>query len=150
MKARKLESETVHYGKSDPTWNLRENGATREETAFLCQGSSYQGYQGKRVELNAFTSAELVQWIESKLKKLGVKKVVPESEQLERAYRRALEIRLLNDRLEELREDAGKRVEETRVPRGLRRRIERRLKANPEMPWDAAVALEAAKKEIDG
>ena len=31
IKAYGLESESVHYGKSDPTLNLEENGATEEE-----------------------------------------------------------------------------------------------------------------------
>ena len=51
--------------------NLRRNGATEEEIEFLIH---------HRVELNAFTSDELIEWIEEKLAEHGVKKVVPEEE----------------------------------------------------------------------
>ena len=55
---------------------LRENGATEEEIEFLVEN---------RVELNAFTSRGLVDWIERKLEAAGVCKVVPASETLRAA-----------------------------------------------------------------
>jgi hypothetical protein len=47
----------------DPGPNLRRNGATPEEVAFIRGQREYGGYHGQRVELNAFTSRQLVDWI---------------------------------------------------------------------------------------
>jgi hypothetical protein len=102
-----LESEEVSYGKSDPTYNLRENGATSEEIRFLYKGGNYSlGPYGNRVELNAFTSDKLIEWIERKLKQHGVEKVVPTKEVLELAYRRAVAINFLKSKQQELLEEA--------------------------------------------
>src|SRR5262249_3892935 len=80
-----LEAEDVYY-RSHPRCNLLENGASAEEVAFLCAGRDYaRGYRGRRVELNAFASAELVGWVESKLHACGVRKVVPDGAALEAA-----------------------------------------------------------------
>ena len=53
--------------------NLRRNGATEEEIEFLIR---------HRVELNAFTSGELVRYTEAKLDAAGVAKVTPREETL--------------------------------------------------------------------
>ena len=65
-----LEAEDVFYS-SDPAPNLRKNGATAEEIAFL---------RSRRVELNAFASADFVAWIERKLEQHGVAKIVPDED----------------------------------------------------------------------
>jgi len=136
-----LQSEDVSYGKSDPTWNLRKNGATDEEIAFLRDGESgWGGYNGRRVELNALSSDDLVEWIEGKLKEHGVKKVVPDHEHLETAYRRALEIKELERELEVVRESVRERVQGAKVPEGLKRKVQTMLKKEPDLSWDRAVA----------
>jgi hypothetical protein len=71
VQAHHLETETVAYGRSEPSWNLRGNGATQEEIKFLFQGSDYREFVGQRVELNAFTSDRLIAWIEAKLDSKG-------------------------------------------------------------------------------
>ena len=64
VQACQLESEPVSYGKSNPSSNLKENGATADEIKCLVKGCGYQGtYYGARVELNAFTSRDLVAWM---------------------------------------------------------------------------------------
>jgi len=90
-----LESEEVYY-RSSPRQNLFRNGATDEEVQFLCNG---HGYRGQRVEVNAFASEELVNWIESKLNQHGITKMVPDTDTLAAAYRRAMEIEYVNARL---------------------------------------------------
>ena len=75
-----LEAEDVFYS-SDPAPNLRKNGATAEEIAFL---------RSRRVELNAFASADFVAWIERKLEQHGVVKVVPDQDTLMLAWRRSI------------------------------------------------------------
>ena len=142
VQAYDLESEDVHYGKSDPTWNLMKNGATDEEIAFLHdeESSSWGHHRGKRVELNAFTSGDLIKYIEKKLREHKVKKVVPDRECLKTAYKRALEIEELHRELERIRPKVSKRVKATKVPRGLAREVGERLKKKPELSWDESLA----------
>ena len=49
---------------------LRSNGASEREIEFL---------ETHRVELDAFASRDLIEWIEEKLDEAGVKKVVPDN-----------------------------------------------------------------------
>ena len=56
--------------------NMIANGAPQADAEFLLKG---------RVELNAIPSDVLVKWIEAKLKKHGVKKVVPGDDLLSQA-----------------------------------------------------------------
>jgi hypothetical protein len=137
-----LQSEEVCY-KSDPTQNLRKNEATEEEIAFLYEGD----LRGRRVELNAFTSDQLVEWIESKLKLYGIKKVIPDDETLEKAYRRSLEIELVREEIAKIEDAVRDRVSEAKVPKGLALKVAKRLKASPEIPWDRAVAMEVKSDE---
>jgi len=85
-----LDTEDVAYdSKVDPRFNLLDSGATEEEANFLVEGGRPGSWHGKRVELNAMTSGQLVDWLEKKLKDVGVKKVVPDADVLKRAYLRA-------------------------------------------------------------
>jgi hypothetical protein len=135
-----LESEYVTYGTSDPAPNLRENGATEAAIAFLCSERHWSGYSGQRVELNAFTSDDLIAWIEAKLKQYGIKKVIPDVEMLERVYRRVRAIAKINEGLTELVEKAQQEAAQLTVPGGLAKAVQKKLHNNPEMPWDKAIA----------
>ena len=127
-----LQSEVCHL-KSDPTANLTDNGATEEEIEFLSRG--------QRVELNAFTSDQLVQWVESKLQEHRVEKVVPEAATLEAAYRRVALAHILNNRLAEVMAEAEREVNEMKVdPQQVSREVRKRLADQPLMAWDEAVA----------
>ena len=63
------------------------------------------------MELNAFTSSDFIKWIESKLKQHGIKKVVPDAETLETAYRRALQIELIRQQLPAIISKAGEQAQ---------------------------------------
>ena len=141
-----LETETVSYRAAahKVRSNLRKNGATKEEADFLCKNTGYRFGTGERVELNAFTSDQLIEWLESKLKKHGVKKLVPEQDVLESAYRRALEIAIVRERLHEITEEAHDKAAAIKVPK-LAAKIKKRLADNPALPWDLAVARIAAE-----
>ncbi len=130
-----LQSEDVRYS-SDPAANLAANGATAEEIEFL-RGT---GLRGHRVELNAFTSEQLITWIEAKLHEHGVEKVIPDDSTLEMAYRRAVEIQFLNGRLQEIAEEARTRAAEAEVPHELEKLIRDRVAEDPTQPWDQIVA----------
>ncbi len=129
-----LQSENFEVGEA--TENLLANGATPEEVAFLLQN--------KRVELNAFTSGDLIQWIEAKLTRHGIAKVVPEDAILEQAFRLSLTRRLVEEEFPGVLRNAKATAEQTTLPSGLRERINSRLRANPEISWDEAVAAEVA------
>jgi hypothetical protein len=128
-----LASEPVQYTK-DPEENLRANGATEAEIAFLT------GEGGQRVELNAFDSDHLIAWLERKLKAYGVAKLIPDDATLAAAYRRALTVQTLNRTIEDARAEAEEAAAQATVPKTLQRQVRRLLKTHPAKAWDAAVA----------
>jgi hypothetical protein len=110
--------------------NLRENGATDAEINFLLD---------YRVELNAMTSDQLVTFVERKLEHHGIKKVIPDDEELAEAYRlfaRSQEVeQIIEGELERLddNDDAAE------VPPDIKSRVREYLVHHPEARWDAAV-----------
>ena len=122
-----LQSEPV-TPKGNIEWRLREAGATREEIEFL---------RSKRVELNAMTSEEFVNWLEAKLTKIGVKKYVPDEVYLGEAYKRALYLTRLVEKEKELREEFEK--SEIVIPDDLETNVYDALSENPENSWDKAI-----------
>ena len=140
VEAYALESEPVEYGKSDPQWNLAQNGATAKEIKFLRGESRRPPYHGRRVELNAFTSGDFIRWIESKLKAHGIKKVVPDAETLEAAYRRALQIETVRGQLDAIVQAAGEHAQQAKLPAHLDRIVRKGFKADPAQSWDQVIA----------
>ena len=108
--------------------NLQENGATIEEIDFLLDG---------RVELNAMTSDQMIDFVERKLKQHGIEKVVPDDDDLATAYAlfaRSHQAEQIVRR--ELKKLNGAAVE---VPPDLAQRVRRHLLQHPEVRWDQAV-----------
>jgi hypothetical protein len=140
-----LEAEDVFYGRSDPAGNLEDNGATPEEVEFLCPDGQEGNYTGSRVELNAFTSEDLLRWAEGKLKSAGVKKIVPGEGVLAEAYRLAYRDRLMRRGMLRLRAEAEEAARAVPLPTDLAESIGSRLKQAPQMPWDEALARRAAR-----
>jgi hypothetical protein len=118
--------------------NLRANGATPEEIEFLLQ---------ERVELNAFASDKLVAWLEGKLAEHGIKKVIPDDATLAAAYQRASEYAAVQEAIDEAVAEQRKTATAATVPDNLRALITERLKAEPTLTWDAAVAEIAEGEE---
>jgi hypothetical protein len=84
-----LEAEEQRHANPEQTYdNLIKNGATDEEAEFISGG--------QRVELNMFTSKELIEFIEAKLDEHGVEKVVPEAKTLAAAWKRARQAIVIN------------------------------------------------------
>ena len=128
-----LESER-YYSRSSTrsiAQNLRRNGATTDEIDFIAN-------QRSRVELNAFRSADLIHFIESKLTEHGIKKVIPDAQVLEAAYRRALKIEYIRDRFEPLQEEAAAMAKSAKMP-AIKRKLAKALKDDPAMPWDQVI-----------
>lgn len=119
---------------------LRRHGATQDEIDFLIQETGFRGFAGERVELNAMTSDELVDFIERKFEEHGVGKIIPADDVLEQHARRMLERDAVLRELDKLLPEIQKRIAEAKLPEDLRARVEELFEDNPELPWDAAVA----------
>src|SRR5262249_50266295 len=107
-----LESEEVAIERG-AAYNLRKNGATEKEIAWLLQG--------QRVELNAFASDELIAFIERKLAQHGIAKVIPDQDTLADAYRRMHRQATVQAAVDEAVE--GLEDKEVPVTKGLQNRI---------------------------
>ena len=134
-----LESEDTfdQGGESARRANLRANGATEEEIAFLLD---------RRVEVNAMTSDRLIACIEAKLGQHGVKKIVPDAETLAQEYLLQARGRQLAAAFKKImEEEAG----DITVPADLAEQIAARLKEKPAESWDAAVRMIASHDDGD-
>ena len=109
--------------------NLHLNGATRKEAEFLL---------GRRVELNALTSDQLVAFIERKLAKHGIKKVIPKADLLQEAY----QLFITSSRAEQIVQKTLDDIEgeEVHTPADLHARVTEHLERHPEKRWDQAVS----------
>ena len=111
--------------------NMIANGATKEEAEFLLE---------KRVELNAMPSDVFIEWLEAKLQKHGVKKIVPDTKMLTTVWQRTREADLVAEKLPELIAEAEKQVGALPLPKDLTKQVTRYLRQHPEAAWDHAVA----------
>jgi DNA topoisomerase VI subunit B len=148
----KLESEPIPEKMQfkDPREVLREYGASEEECDFLVEkkqlafknGKPRRVYAGKRVELNAMTAPQFINWLERKLIAAGAQKVIPNDTTLGIAYRRAKDAVRLNEFAEQIQKNPTR----SKVPRNLREQVQGILKREPAMSWDGAVARIAGNK----
>ncbi len=117
---------------------MRRYGASAEEIDFLLE-------QQQRVELNAMTSPEFVDFLERKLIENGIGKIVPDRETLELAGKRAAMIAEMQKAIREVSETAA----EITLPDDLEQQLRRRLEERPELPWDIAL-LDLLGGDISG
>jgi DNA topoisomerase VI subunit A len=99
----------------------------------------YEFLKDSRVELNAFTSDELVAFIERKLAEQGVKKVIPDDDTLAEAYRRRRQSEWLEARIQALIEESRAAVKDLEVPTDLREQVVAALDEEPDQPWYAVI-----------
>jgi hypothetical protein len=134
-----LESESVSLGSTSPEKigeRLKRNGATEAEVEFLLNG--------RRVELNAMTSGDLVGFVQRKLVEHGVTKVVPTAKRLDAAYRLFVRNQQLH---QEVRALLKTQTEDAiAVPDNLAELVKAQLNKKPHMTWDDAVAEIAANR----
>ena len=133
-----LESEYQHHPKASKDSliaNLEENGASDEEIEFMFADFD-QLRSTRRVELNAMTSPQFVDFLERKLREYGVEKIVPEQDLLDEVYAELERGRRLAEAIEDL-DDIE--VDTDDVPKGLQKKVRKYLKAHPEVRWDAAL-----------
>ena len=111
---------------------LREYGASRAEIDFLCQ-------RHRRVELNAMTAPQFVEWLERKLDLYGYGKVVPDTDQLETKARDILAARLIRARTCGIEEQARADAAAAELPPILAQQVEWQLRDRAELSWEDAV-----------
>ena len=107
-------------------WNA-DGFCTPEEEEFL--------RSGRRVELNAFTSPQLVEWLETKLTEHLPQRLVPDDETLVDAYRRAMVVADINEAIRQTRDSAHDRANDATVPKTLRRMLKKQM-AESGKSWD--------------
>jgi DNA topoisomerase VI subunit B len=135
---RGLTGERVTYkSKVDPKINLRKSGATKAECDFLVSGGRPRKWEGRRVELNELTSPQFIELLEDKLREVGVRKVIPEGEVLEAAYRLQVKRARAQRAINEVFRDIGD--ENIEMPADLRKRLAKRIKGKSD-PWDKALS----------
>ena len=143
-----LEGEPVYHRnqKKDPRIRLRECGATEDECDYLVKEGRWRSYHGQRVELNAMDSAQFIEWLELRLEKAGVEKVIPDAEILATAYRRAVRRARVQQKIDEILEEDEESVD---VPDHLTETTRERI-TGTEDAWDQAIwerALDAVENE---
>jgi hypothetical protein len=134
-----LEDEAVQYrrAKKDPRIILRQYGATAAECDFLAQPTA-GGWQGRRVELNAMKPALFIDFLERKLRKAGVEKVVPDPNVLAHAYQRAVQGVALEVHIERQHQALINQQLAT-VPDTLAKEVRRRVQGTTKS-WDEVIA----------
>ena len=141
-RAMNLESELVTYKQEvNPADRLRECGAAEEEISLLVHkekisGCFIKGWMGSRIELNAMTSTQFLDWLEAKLHAHGVKKMLPDAKALAEAYGFARRLKEMQKACDSI---AAKPMR-VRAPKDLAKKVTARLEQKPELSWDQIIA----------
>jgi hypothetical protein len=106
--------------------NLIKNGATAEEADFIAGGT--------RVELNELPGDEFIAFVERKLERHNVEKVVPDQSTLDKAWWRANAAKKINGLIEEANKRDG-----PPPPADLEDRLREQLEADPQLSWSEAM-----------
>jgi hypothetical protein len=139
----KLEREPAAATKTRPEMlraQLAENGATEAEIDILLN---------ERVELNAMTSDALVAMIERKLKAYGLKKVIPDDDELlANAYRAFHRSQQLREKFEEL-EVEFEDDDDLEIPKSLKKQVRAILNKQEDLRWDDAIQIVLDETQLD-
>jgi DNA topoisomerase VI subunit B len=117
---------------------LSETDATEDEIDFLLGEGEFAEHGSRRIELNALTSRQLVDLVESRLTQHGVTKIVPEAGDLAEAFRAYARAPKIKEAVEKAIEDLS--GEDVEVPADLNEQVKDYLDEHPECPWEEAVA----------
>ena len=119
--------------------NLYENGAAAEEVAFMF--ADWEKHPGclRRVELNALTSPQFVQFLDNKLRQHGIEKVVPQADELANAYSLFVRNAKVETVIKEAVDNMDDDEEEIEVPEDLERQVRKYLEDHPTARRDEAV-----------
>ena len=145
-----LLSEGVEI-RDDPSDRLIRDGATPEEIEFLrgtrtIISKGKVGFKGQRVELNAMTNPELIAFVERKLEKHGVRKVIPPEDLLQRNFRAAVRQQKIEGHMTAVQEMVSKEMEQFKPPRDLHRKVANELERHSAFSWRRAIDTLATAK----
>ena len=114
----------------------REFGMTDAEAKFL--------ESHKRVELNAFTSPQFIEWLESKLRENGIcEDWKPPAEILKKQYERAMNIARVERAVTKI---VNEQSEEVEFPEDIEAFTATAMQEYEDLPWDRAIATSLEKK----
>lgn len=119
-------------GVSNLRTQLADNGASEAEIDILLND---------RVELNAITSAALVEMIERKLEAYGLEKVVPDDDLLAETYRAFHRSQRLRKRFKEMERQFDGEAATTDIPEDLAQSVRAVLAEQTDLRWDDAIQL---------
>jgi hypothetical protein len=122
------------YTSSISDERLAQAGITDEAIDFL---------RTQRVELNAMTSRQLVDFVEDKLQHHGITKVIPDEQILADTYRMFVKSNQLSEAFEEMKEKLEEEREEAsiKVPDDLETQVRQQLEKSPVITWHRAIRL---------
>lgn len=107
----------------------------------------------RRVELNAFTSPQFIEWLKSALEQHGLaQRLIPVDDVLNDAYRRALAVARINEVMATTIEEATTWAGSARIPTTLRDHLLKAMKRAPGQAWDRVLyrlAEEAAERHFN-
>jgi hypothetical protein len=138
-----LESEPVDLTDEEQAARaatLERHGATEEEIQFLI-------YNKRRVELNALTAPQFIEFIERKLTEHGVTKIIPDQETLEAHARRVTQQIRAEKALAPLLEKMRAECDGLSFP-DLANEVQKFLKRSPDISWDMAVSEIIRSKDL--
>jgi Protein of unknown function C-terminus (DUF2399) len=119
---------------------LDRHGATAGEIDFLVEGGNWSHSYGQRVELNAFTTVQFIEWLDGKLGEHVPGKVVPDGDTLATAYRRARIRIAVNKKIAEVQKSIRDEATAEPVPDDLEGQVREKLEDEPGLSWDEALA----------
>src|SRR5215472_14887890 len=90
--------------------------------------------------LNAMTSRQLVDFVETALAAHGADKIMPTSDVLEQQARHRLQMKLTNERLAEQADEIAEQAAAMALPDDLAAQVRELLDKQPELSWDQALA----------
>jgi hypothetical protein len=129
-----LQSESVNFRKRVYKNRLRECGATEEECDFIIG----DGREGKRIELDAMDSQLMIAWLERKFAEHGVRKVVPDKETLEAAYKLAILRREGNNAIARIQHAWDQNGHGHTPPEDIEDLVRKRIEGT-DLAWDDAI-----------
>jgi len=116
--------------KNKPKKIAHDAGCTDEEAELFLAG--------RRIELNAFTAPQFVEWLEGKLRAAGLddrERMIPPDDVLERAYRRSIVTARVNKAIRDMHAEAVEEATAAKVPKRLREELRAAMKG-VDRPWD--------------
>jgi hypothetical protein len=131
------EFQSIKGSRSAVEDNLRTNGATQHEIDFMFRDFNPQTQAVHRVELNAMTSPEFVDFLERKLRQHAITKVIPDEEFLAEVYVSMEKGRRLAEAVKGFTPEIDENVE---APEDLQQRVWEVLEKQPVTRWDEALA----------